>query len=308
MSSVYSKYTGGRAAPVVSGGNYSRYPSASSGPTVPFLLNTVGIAAALAYSTRKLSSTYMGPSLRVRRDSDNAEQDIGFTAGANLDTTALTNFVGGANGLVVVWYDQSGNGNNAVNGTALTQPFIVVSGTVTIVNGLPSIYFNGMGSNTSFLGVPAANSLFPLSDNLTVASRQNTSAFGPSIWQGFFMGAGGTNAQGLGWLGSAPTELALNANFGAFAIDNINVDTVPVVGPSPAQSDTALHQLACWDDPIRSSDTWRNPTAGFGIGTGDPSFNNLVGFIAELVIYSTALGSSGRATGSANQKAYWGTP
>lgn len=56
------------------------------------LLDTYTGAAA-AYSVRKLSSTYTGDALRVRRSSDDTEQDIGFDGEGNLDTTALTTFV-----------------------------------------------------------------------------------------------------------------------------------------------------------------------------------------------------------------------
>ena len=56
------------------------------------LLDTYTGAAA-AYSVRKLSSTYSGSALRVRRSSDDTEQDIGFDANGDLDTTALTTFV-----------------------------------------------------------------------------------------------------------------------------------------------------------------------------------------------------------------------
>jgi Alpha-L-arabinofuranosidase B, catalytic len=56
------------------------------------LLDTYGGAAA-AFSLRKLSSTYGGSAVRVRRSLDNSEQDIGFS-GDNLDETALQAFVG----------------------------------------------------------------------------------------------------------------------------------------------------------------------------------------------------------------------
>jgi hypothetical protein len=50
-------------------------------PTVP--LDEVN-GATLAVGLRKLNSNYNGPALRLRRSSDNAEQDFGFT-GNNLD-------------------------------------------------------------------------------------------------------------------------------------------------------------------------------------------------------------------------------
>ena len=43
------------------------------------LLDTYPNAAA-AYSVRKLRTAYTGSAIRVRRSSDNAEQNIGFTA------------------------------------------------------------------------------------------------------------------------------------------------------------------------------------------------------------------------------------
>ena len=49
--------------------------------------------AAAAYSLRKLRAAYSGSAVRVRRSSDNTEQDIGFTTQGELDTTSLLSFV-----------------------------------------------------------------------------------------------------------------------------------------------------------------------------------------------------------------------
>ena len=79
--------------------------------------------AAAAYSLRLLDSTYTGSAIRVRRASDNAEQDIGFDNN-ELDTTALATFCAGTNGFVKTWYDQSGNANYATQTTTGNQPKI----------------------------------------------------------------------------------------------------------------------------------------------------------------------------------------
>jgi hypothetical protein len=50
-------------------------------------------SAAVAYSLRKLRTAYSGNAIRVRRSSDNTEQDIGFV-GNELDTTTMLDFVG----------------------------------------------------------------------------------------------------------------------------------------------------------------------------------------------------------------------
>lgn len=102
--------------------------------------------AAAAYSLRKLRCAYSGSLIRVRRSSDNTEQDIGATANGDLDTAALKTFVGTGgtdDGFVVTWYDQSGNGNNVTQSTAGNQPLIMDNGVVLRQGGKPSIYFDG---------------------------------------------------------------------------------------------------------------------------------------------------------------------
>ena len=94
--------------------------------SVPLLLDTYPNAE-VAYSLRKLRTAYTGSAIRVRRLSDNTEQDIGFV-GNDLDTTSLLSFVGASNGFITTWYDQSGNDNDAGNITALRQAQIVSSG------------------------------------------------------------------------------------------------------------------------------------------------------------------------------------
>lgn len=92
--------------------------------------------ASVAYSVRLLRNGYTGNSIRVRRSSDNAEQNIGFDGSGNLDTTSLTNFITGTtDGFVTTWYDQSGNGNNAVQTSATSQPIIVSGGTILTLSG-----------------------------------------------------------------------------------------------------------------------------------------------------------------------------
>lgn len=76
-----------------------------------------------AYSTRQIRSGYTGPLFRVRRSSDNAEMDIGFSGNA-LDTTSLESHCGAGDGFVVTWYDQSGN--HRIEQTASKQPVFTI--------------------------------------------------------------------------------------------------------------------------------------------------------------------------------------
>jgi hypothetical protein len=52
--------------------------------------------------------------------------------------------VGAGNGYISTWYDQSGNGLNAVQTTAASQPIIVNAGSVIELNSKPSLSFDGV--------------------------------------------------------------------------------------------------------------------------------------------------------------------
>ncbi len=111
-------------------------------PSVPAFTGILDTytGAAVGYSAaRRLSSSYTGSLIRVRRSSDNTEQDIGYDSNNVLDESALTSFVGANNGFVVKWYDQSGNSKDATQSTAANQPQIVVSGSINKTNNKPSI-------------------------------------------------------------------------------------------------------------------------------------------------------------------------
>jgi hypothetical protein len=108
-------------------------------------LGSLSVNAALAYSLRKMRDAYAGSAIQVRRSSDNATLDIGFTTTGDLDTSALKAFVGAGNSaFVTVWYDQSGNGINVAQPTQANQPRIVNAGLVDRKNGVPAILFDGL--------------------------------------------------------------------------------------------------------------------------------------------------------------------
>jgi PKD repeat protein len=99
--------------------------------------------ATISVSTSLLRSAYTGDCMIVRRSSDNATQSIGFTQ-SQLDTAALSTFIGANSGFVQTWFDQSGNGNDFLSFTASWQPRIVNSGTLETMNGRPAPRFLGI--------------------------------------------------------------------------------------------------------------------------------------------------------------------
>lgn len=111
------------------------------GYNLPGLLDSHS-GAILAYSLRLLNSTYTGPCIRVLRETDNAQLDIGFLNGL-INTTQLLSFIGADNGYISKWYDQSGNSNDAVQSVVSNMPIISSAGVIYTENSKPSISFNG---------------------------------------------------------------------------------------------------------------------------------------------------------------------
>jgi len=115
--------------------HYFIYQEATASPASGFLADYSGAAA--AYSVRQLGDANI--CMRVRRDGDDAEKNIGFGSDGFVDTTAISDFCGSDNGFVVTWFDQSGNAVDATQGTNAEQPKIY-DGTdgITKDNGYPA--------------------------------------------------------------------------------------------------------------------------------------------------------------------------
>lgn len=175
-------------------------PLALYTPPVPLLLNAYP-GAAIAYSLRLLNENYDGFAIRVRRSSDNTEQNIGFNANGDLDTSSLISFCGAGNGLVTTWYDQSGNSRNLTQSTAASQPQIVSNGSVILQNSKPTIDFSSdvmstsvfssiiSQPNTYFITVNKSNHTGYLFDSNTVnrqAQGDDTWAFAGTVANDFY--------------------------------------------------------------------------------------------------------------------------
>ena len=135
--------------------------------------------AAAAYSLRKLRTAYAGSAIRVRRSSDNSEQDIGFVDN-ELDTASLLSFVGEGNGFVCTWYDQGGSGNDIAQSNGDFQPQIVLSGSLITKGGLVAVDFNGV--NQKLVTGNAVLNATSVS-HFTVSSSNNTETIGAVLCQ-----------------------------------------------------------------------------------------------------------------------------
>jgi len=115
-----------------------------------FLLDSFEGDARAIFSIRRLLTSYTGALVRLRRDSDHAESDFGPDVNGDLDTAAITTWLGGANGFVKIWYDQSGNGYDAAaSATKSYQPQYIAIG----INSKP-VFRNNPSCSSDRLVVP----------------------------------------------------------------------------------------------------------------------------------------------------------
>lgn len=146
--------------------------------TLSYVLSNIVATPSRAYSIRQTRSTYTGPLMRIRRSSDNAEQDIGaFTSGPNMgyiDTSAISSFVGSNSAYLVKWYDQSVNAFDLIQPTPTRQPRIVNAGVIDVVNALTSPSF--ALANTQYMVDPHSGLYNAGSATMIGVVRNNASA------------------------------------------------------------------------------------------------------------------------------------
>lgn len=152
------------------------------------LLDLVPNAAAAYSVARRLSSTYTGSLIRIRRSSDNAESDFTYGSNNELDAAAVATFIGAGSGFIVTLYDQSGNTRNVTQGTAGNQPLYVASGQ----NGKPATSFDGAND------VLATANTTPFSGDFSATAISVSKPDSATRAEGFW-GLGNSGVAGQAW-------------------------------------------------------------------------------------------------------------
>ena len=246
---------------------------------VPLTLLTLYPGASAAYSVRKLSTTYSGSALRVRRSSDNTEQDIGFS-GVNLDETALTTFVGANNGFVTKWYDQTGNGRTAQQTTASFQCKIVNAGVIIKENTIPSIEF----VNNSIFGqmkLPIINLTTQLDSSFFITSvvKANTQ----STYKGIFA-TQTSGSNGVMMLSRGGSNNWGTYGGGTYQPSNSNIQAQPLTLITMQSSNGNSGNFY---KNSSADGTFANTEGQTYVGIGGQPSQEFGGKISELILYPT---------------------
>lgn len=257
------------------------YASQNSGAATLLLDDYPGASA--AYSLRKLRTAYTGAAIRVRRSSDNLEQDIGFDVDGNLDTSALLSFTGAGDGFVTAWYDQSGNGNNAIQETASRQPQIVSSGSVNLVNGKPSIVFDIHDLRTIFV--------YP------TEQYQNTFYVADSTSTGRVLDTRGTGLSATGWFNRFSSAGQVSAiddgTSGLLATTNVSrsgqtLASIFAFGGSGSTIDEYTNSsLVDFVSDATTRDFNRGNVMRIGANLNGANRQHFIGDLQEIILYNT---------------------
>jgi hypothetical protein len=273
-----------------------------------FPLNSVTSAAATAYSLRKVNCTYSGAAIRIRSTAvGTPTMDIGFTINGDLDTATMKTFIGANSAYVTTWFDQSGNGRNAVaTVTATNQPRIMLSGVIDRQGARPAIRFlggNGVGrgfatANLNIYGTAACfNAVVRVANNVTYNCFVNQTS---SNIPGPIDHYNGTVVVGNGSTYSFyyPTQ-TLNASFGN------GIWTYQASGVSATN-------ILMWHNGATILTTASNTSAYGGvnrplyIGTRDDFQTSLDGWISESVTFSVLPSNTDRTFLEWSQAQYYG--
>ena len=181
--------------------------------------------------------------VRVRRSSDNAEED--FTPDEITDGT-LTTFTGAGDGFVVTWYDQSTNGNDATNAVADRQPQIVDTG---------ALILNSKGS-AGLLFRPSAlvmSGISPWTDN-TVTAMVEANQSDP----GYYFTTELSVVTGVATRIQTVSPRFYQGGATFFAIHDITVDVSEQITSASISASTSAYIEGSFD----SSNAGNQPTAG----------------------------------------------
>ena len=256
-----------------------------------------------AYGMRRLLGTYSGNILRLRRSSDDAQSDFGALGNGDLDTGAISAWLGADTGYVVTWYDQSGGGRNATQATTTAQPLYVASGQ----NAKPVLRYDQV-NDVLAASVPTTDvtawsffATFATGATLATSNGQqsvlSTGGTATSSVRWAMIVAGSNATSGLGWGGTAA-----NVNLGSGAGLAINTPYVRCTTKSTAWAQWQ-NGAAIGGTPADTS----NPTSAMALTIGREQSGNywFLGDIFEVVVASAAWTTGQRQAAEAAANAYW---
>lgn len=285
-------------------------------------LDNLGTGLESAWSVgRRLRAAYTGPIIRVRRSSDNAEQDFsGSGANGAVSASAVAAFCGAGDGFLTTIYDQSGNGRSFTQSSSTVQPLVVSSGVAITENGRLSAEFDGATSSRR-MSIGSSTGMFNFLHNGTSSSFysvqrvDNTAGTQVFLSNSTFTSDPGVTlrisaAENLEiFIRNAVTTLSVSSN--KTPALNFNVLTAFF----DADNSTDANRESCWLDGVlmggsnasTNASTTNNAGQNLFLGSSSNLASFFDGRFCEMAIWSQDRTAS-RTIFEANAKQFWGTP
>lgn len=297
-----------RATPINAAGSgtvSATQTATTATPAAP--IDDVGASSYRAFGLRKLRAAYAGSAIRVRY-TDSTEADIGFTGSGDLDTVTLLagTAAHGGSAWIKTWYDQSGNTRNGTQTTTTKQARIVNSNVVDTKNSKPSALFasSNYDDSTNF-GLWAAGAFSLLAVFSSTASTTTTLVAergGSSNYNVAFHSSSAGNAMRITMTDDA--AVAFVSHTGA-VLANATLAQLSVVDTGTSVQNWVDNATVAATTYSRSGHTMTATDDTFGSAGFSSAY--LDGTAAEVIEFTSALNSTQRQAGAANQKGYYGT-
>jgi hypothetical protein len=235
-------------------------------------------------------STVGANAVRLRRDSDQVEQDFVTVTGGGLDLASITTFKGSANLFITKYYDQVGT-NHYAQTSASQQAQLILSG----LGSLPIAVYTSAAIST-YGTVSAVTQAQPFTVSMVTRRTSNVTGNTQVIWAN----------QPSNAIQVSFTPTANQLQFYANTLQNVNAaDNVFHAIQSVFNSTASDANI---DGTVDTTDLGPGGQTGSAshIGSYDGSSFGMDGNILELGEWPVAFTSTQSANMSANQHGYWG--
>ena len=290
-------------------------------------LDSLGTGLESAWSVgRRLRAAYTGPVIRVRRSSDNAEQDFyGTGAGGAVSVSAVQAFCGAGDGFLATIYGQAGNSRNLTQSSTTIQPIVCESGVGVTAGGKLAAKFvaatahrMSVASSTAtykFMHITGGSVLFVAAMNNTAATKRIVNTQTGSPLAGFSIGDNGGN-ENLSAFAARVSIAGVPTNGSSVSVASTTSILGHHVGAAVFDPDngTAASRFAGWVNGTAvstsntASDAPADENAGFDltIGTAPNASFPMDGTIQEIVIFSNLIATASRDFYESNAGTFYG--
>lgn len=290
-------------------------------------LDSLGTGLESAWSVgRRLRTAYTGPIIRVRRSSDNAEQDFyGTGAGGAVSASAVAAFCGAGDGFLTTIYGQAGNSRNLTQSSTTIQPIVCESGVGVTAGGKLAAKFvaatahrMSVASSTAtykFMHTTGGSVLWVASMNNTASAKRIINSNTATTVAGFSVGDNGGDER-LNCFAGRISVAGVPTNGSSISVSSTTSILGNHVGAAIFDPDngTAASRFSGWingtvistANAATGTPADENATTDLTVGAAGSGSFSLDGTIQEMVLFSNLIATASRDLYESNAGTFYG--